>query len=283
MKRVIVASILVFFILAVASSVLCEENQEFVLITDKAVVLDLQGDVDVEIYPSAPWRDVEVGMVLKKDSKLRTAAGSWVEVGFELGIGNENVIRVQEESFVEFTNIQPVRLGLLRGELRSLVQSLRGNSTYEIKTPTAVCGARGTGWDTSTDGSKVIVDTYEEEVYFYEVAEDGEPIVDPIIKAGKRGILKGPKVPIDITNLPPGKQDDWNKWKDDMSNRTGIKVGLKGKVDKMNKTQKTIKDLMKGKEKALERKDIDTIKDRLDDKSDSRQSDGDSEKYTIED
>jgi hypothetical protein len=152
-------------------------------------------------------------------------------------------------------------------------------STFEIKTPTAVCGARGTGWDTGTDGSKVTVDTFEREVYFYPLSGEGEPVEDPIIGAGKSGLLEGPGAPITIGDLAPGKMDDWNAWKEDVSDRTGIKIGIEGRVDKVDMSGKGIEDMMKGKEsEALENKDRDSINDRLEGRPDKGDSgDGDEE------
>ena len=249
-------------------------GEEFAIVTDEAVILDLAGDVKTKLGVSGSWIDAQVGMVLHSAGEIKTGPGSWAEIGFEMGIGNENVIRIKENSAVQIAQIKPVSLSLMSGQIRSLVQNLPAGSTFEIKTPTAVCGARGTGWDTGTDGSRVTVETFEREVYFYPVSGEGEAVEDPIIGAGKSGLLEGPGVPITIGDLAPGKMDDWNAWKEDMSNRTGIKIGIEGKVDKLDMGGNTIEDMMRGKESgALENKDRDSIRDRLDHGSDE----GDSE------
>jgi hypothetical protein len=262
MRRILTILSLSIFVFAILSFKAYAQKEEFALITEDAVILDLKGDVDVKLTPSARWANAKVGMVLSKSSELRTGRNSWVEVGFELGYGNENVIRLQGDSTLKFTQTGPARLNLLKGELRTLVQGLSGGSTFEVRTPTAVCGARGTGWDTNTDGKKTTVDTYENKVSFSPLGKAKKKT----IKEGKRGVLEDPDKPVKIGDLPPGKMDNWKKWKEDMSKRTGIKVGVKGKMGKGRIVEK----VMKGKERSLERKDLDSIKDRLDDRSDRK-------------
>ncbi len=147
MKRFLTALFLFSLAFTVLSTAANAESEEFALITDQAIILDLDGKVEVKLKPFSRWIDAEVGMELTKSSELKTGKGSWVEVGFEVGYGNENVIRLKEESTLKFTSAVPARLNLLQGELRTLVQGLSMGSTFEVKTPTAVCGVRGTGWE----------------------------------------------------------------------------------------------------------------------------------------
>lgn len=272
-----VLALLMLAIVLISPNARAQNPEEFLLVTDQAVVLDAKGGAQVEVYPSAPWKPIEVGMVLTSQAKIRTEAGAWVEVGFGIGLGNENVVRIQENSFVDLADVKGVKLGLLKGELRSLVQGLDGESTFEIRTPSAVCGARGTGWTTFTDGVKVIVDTFENEVFFYPQTEEGDgESKKKMVKSGKRGLLKDPKSDITIMDIPIEKMEKWKKWKKDFTERTWIKVGLEGKVDKTVKTAKPIQDIVKYKQSTLEKKDLSSIKDRLEDKkrsSDNRRED----------
>jgi hypothetical protein len=252
--------------IAIAAAVLLPVGecsaQEYAMVTEDAIILDMENDVDVKIGANKRWINAKVGMALPGGTQIKTGPDSWAEIGLEIAIGNENVIRVESDSTMTLAQVRPTRLELLNGKLRSLVQGIDWGSTFEVKTPVAVCGARGTGWDTGTDGKKLTVDTYEENVFMNPLSAG---VAKTIIKAGKRGIMKGPKNGIIVDDLPEGKMHEWNKWKEDMSRRTGVKVGIKGKV---SKTIKNIKDVIKTREKILDRKDMDSIKDRLDDKTD---------------
>ena len=177
----------------------------------EAIIIQVEGDVKIRATKEKEWREAEARLRLSKDDMLKTAADSWAEVGF--GEELKNVIKVKEETTVKFTEVGPIVLGLLNGEIRSLVEALTEDSTFQIRTPTAVCGARGTGWDTATDGEKVIIDAYEENVFFQPVI-DGKVGAESIIEAGKRAVLKDPSIPFTLEDLPADKLEAWNQWKE---------------------------------------------------------------------
>ncbi|MBL7069436.1 MAG: FecR domain-containing protein [Candidatus Omnitrophica bacterium] len=248
------------------------EEEQLAISAQEASILFMEGEVKVKRQSAAGWIDAEVDMILSKGDNLKTGPESWAEIGF--GKGLVNVVRVRENTLLELIDLGPVRLGLLKGELRSLVESLSGDTTFEIKTPTAVCGARGTGWDTNTDGKQVIVDAYEDEVYFYAVDKDGNPVMeDPIIKAGKRGILAAPMRPITIKNIPINKIKSWNGWKRDIGQKRAlgkrVSTTIKQKIVNIQKTQKSVESLTKGKLSVLEKKQKDKIEQRVDEEKKS--------------
>jgi hypothetical protein len=228
---------------------------------DEAMILFLRGDVKVKKAPSAEWLDAVEEMVLFGGDQLKTGDNSWAEIG--IGEDFANVVRVEELTLVELTELGPTEINLLKGELRALVERIGADETFEIRTPTSVCGVRGTGWDISTDGRKVTVDVYEEEIYFVPLPEGGGMMEDPIIKSGKRGILEDPAKPIEILDLPPGKMRDWKKWKQDFKQRMGAKKGVKGKLGGVGKGQKALQNMIKGKQNIFEKKDKDFIDKRI--------------------
>jgi hypothetical protein len=119
---VAVGLVAVFFILSPCCA--NGQGQEFAIVTDEAVILDLAGDVKAKLGVSGSWIDAQVGMVLHKSGEVKTGPGSWVEIGFEMGIGNENVIRIKERSSAQISQIKPVSISLMSGQIRSLVQNL---------------------------------------------------------------------------------------------------------------------------------------------------------------
>lgn len=266
MKRFL--AILVLFAGAIFLCQTLAQAESVKVKADEAVIIFIEGDVKVKAAEDNMWIDAAVDMVLSQGYNLKTGPDSWAELGF--GEKYKNVIKIKESTTVELIELGPVKVSLLKGEIRSLVEKLGRNTTFEIRTPTAVCGARGTGWDTATDGTEVIVDAYENEVYFYPLTEGG---ADPIIKAGKRGILKDPARPITIRNIPIDKIRNWNRWKGDFRGRRSAKrqadrrskgggKGVQSKVQKMQKTQKNLQGIIKGKEKALQSKDQEKIETR---------------------
>lgn len=245
----------------------------------EAKIIFMQGDVQVQRGGSGAWTDAEKGLVLSAGDKIKTGKGSWVEVG--MGKGYENVIKLDEETLTEISNLGPVQISLLSGELRTLLENLDPEETFEVMTPTAVCGARGTGWDTMTDGVESIVDVYEDSIFFGKRAADGSIMADPVIKAGKRGVMKDLARPINIRNVPMNRVRDYKKWKKDFTQRRAVETGksesggggvsgddegtLDDKVDATAKQVKSLQDLQKGKENISDRLDEKDIENRLKD------------------
>jgi hypothetical protein len=182
----------------------------------------MQGDVKVKSAKSDVWISAEKGMVLSKGDNLKTGPDSWAEIGF--GKDFANSVKVQEKTHVIFTDLGATKINLIQGELRSLVEKLSKNMVFEIKTPVAVCGVRGTGWDTITDGKTAEADVYEQSVYFAGLGE-GIASEGVILEGGKMGTLSDPEKAIKIEDLPIDKMYDWNKWKKDFIERRAALLG----------------------------------------------------------
>ncbi|MBL7071032.1 MAG: FecR domain-containing protein [Candidatus Omnitrophica bacterium] len=259
--------------------------------TRVAKIIFMDGEVQVQRGGGGNWTDAEKGMVLAAGDKLKTGDDSWSEVS--IGEGHQNVVRVQQQTLTEVKDLGPVRIYLLKGELRTLLEELNPDETFEIVTPTAVCGTRGTGWDTITDGVKTVVDVYEASIFFGKLSDEGELMAGPIIKTGKRGVLEDRVRPIKIKNIPAGRKRSWNKWKKDFSQRRAVETGKSGdsdegdggnggddgegsdgkgelaeKVKVTNKQQKSIESIKESKTNVSDRLDEGDIDNRTKDNSD---------------
>ncbi len=191
----------------------------------QATILFKEGDVWVRHYGTAAWMAAASGKVLSRGDSLKTGSGSWAEIG--LGKDSDNVIRLEENTFCEFTELGPVVLGLLNGRLRTLVEKIDNTSTFTIKTPTAVCGTRGTGWDTVLSGKKTVVDVFEKKIFFYPIDPAGRPLAEETtIRSGKRGILDGPAQAVRIEKIPSANISSWKAWKKDFKKRNNAGKGI---------------------------------------------------------
>lgn len=212
-----------------------EKTSERITFESEALLLFLEGDVKVKTVKTNEWITAEADMPLLNGYMLKTGKGSWAEIG--LGSGLKNTVVIRENTLAEFTTIVPTQISLLKGEIRSLVEGLEEGSAFEIKTPMAVCGARGTGWDTTADERGVALDVYEDEVYFQSTPEKKERMKAAIIDAGRRATLKSPEEDIAVENLTPEKIEKWKSWKKNFSERRDIKIkGKKGSKVWVEKT-----------------------------------------------
>ena len=257
MKKVLITVFVCLFIV-LSSVAIYAQSQKTPSSAKSAIILYTEGAVTVKAQGSMRWTDASIDMALKEGDSLKTGADSWVEIGAVTDY--ENVMRVNENTLVELTGLGPVNISLLKGEIRSLVEGIGSGSTFEIDTPLAVCGVRGTGWDTQTNGNQILVDTYEENVYF--APKNGPK--KKIIRQGKRGILKSRGRAIKIKNVPPDRIKSWNEWKESLIARgliQGDNKDIDDKSQKVKDKEKDLEDRMKGK---LQKRDRDSIIKRTD-------------------
>ncbi len=222
MKKVITALSILGTIAAIFFPYNTYAQETSALSQDNGIILFMEGDVKVKSEKSDAWISAKKGMVLIKGDNLKTGGKSWAEIGF--GRDFKNSVRVQENTHVVFTDLGATKINLIKGELRSLVEKLSKNAVFEIRTPVSVCGVRGTGWDTITDGKIAETDVYENTVFFSGFGEGpgGEGV---ILEGGKMGFLTDPEKPITIEDLHADKMYDWNKWKEDFIERRNALTG----------------------------------------------------------
>jgi hypothetical protein len=131
-------------------------------------------DGAAEIQHDGGWTPSSVGDPVFSGDTLRTGTGGRMRVVFQddsvLNVGEDSEIVVDEQVFRP-SGASTSLMQLLRGQVRALVGAYyeRQGSTYEIETPTAVSGVRGTefvvSYDPTVDVTKVIGVTGRVEVH----------------------------------------------------------------------------------------------------------------------
>lgn len=104
----------------------------------------------------------QAGRALKPG--VAVSRGEWIWTGAagaaDLALSSGVVVRVTENSLLQLTELvkstqrnRAERLYLERGRALSMVERLAPGDTYEVRTPTAIAGVRGTSFRVSTDGA----------------------------------------------------------------------------------------------------------------------------------
>lgn len=108
---------------------------------------------DVELYDGGDWSFAEIGETVEEGDAVRTHADSSCEVQF----GKASIIQLKENTDLTFSSIlfEPgktnVELKLSKGTLLSKVEKLTSGDSYNVTSPGAICGIRGTQFLVSTD------------------------------------------------------------------------------------------------------------------------------------
>jgi len=100
--------------------------------------------------PDGDWRSAKDGMVIIPGDEVKTAEKDSVEIildGGKVGrveVKEESLFRIQKADTDPVTGDKTTLLDLALGKILVKAESLKGNSKFEVRTPTALTGVRGT-------------------------------------------------------------------------------------------------------------------------------------------
>lgn len=148
---------LVFMFCSLNTSAFAEEG------VGQARFLHAEGKVEVKFPNETIWKLPKAGAWIPKDSEIKTGPASNCEIG--LGQGRGNVLKMKQNSHtvLDTLNADHIRVNLEAGSIFALVRTLKRDSKFEVKTPTAIASARGTGWEQDMDSVEVFEHAVEVE------------------------------------------------------------------------------------------------------------------------
>ena len=137
MKKII----LILVVLVIAALIL----PVAVLAAPIGKITALEGKVDMTPAGAKDAVPVAVGVSVNAGDILRAKSKSKAEITFPDG----NILRLAENTRVRVTQYQPEQgktsyVNLFRGKTVAVVDKLKKGSNFEVHTPTAICGVRGT-------------------------------------------------------------------------------------------------------------------------------------------
>lgn len=165
--KFLTAAILVFFIVMGSS---CKKTEQAVpaVLTVQTVL----GDVTVEsggkiIIPAT-------GTVIAEDSIVKTGSLSIIDIKYK----DSGVIRINEKSNMKVAQLfsssqrEETVLQMNKGNVFITVSRLGKDSRFQVKTPTAVAGIRGTSFKVSAEEGKFRIDVLAGKVHVNPVKDD---------------------------------------------------------------------------------------------------------------
>jgi hypothetical protein len=173
--------IVAMLVCAAALSVALLSAQEDASEVPAVEVIHVSGSPRVCKAGETEYTAIEEGMFLKAGDKIKTDKSESVELSFDED--NKNVVRVEDNTSISLT-LKDEKIELSRGRVFSMIEELPAEAVFEIRTPTAVAGVRGTDWVTSIEDEETVVE-----------AVDGTPYVKGIDESGK-------VIPTSVTVLP---------------------------------------------------------------------------------
>jgi hypothetical protein len=178
--------------------------------TNKVFVV--KGDVKVKkAGENAEWQKVDSSTVLEKGDVIQTAGESSVDI--VIGSQTDKSVKIEENSRTEFEGINPAHLNLSQGKIMVRLKKLEPRSSFTVKTPTAMCGARGTGWSEQATPAQTKICVFENDVFVKKLDASGRPEFGKhITNEGTQRIVEKDKPVSQPEKIGELDKVDWKYW-----------------------------------------------------------------------
>ncbi|MCM8830810.1 MAG: FecR family protein [Candidatus Omnitrophica bacterium] len=131
----------------------------FFCFSQEVKIIDLKGDVFVKKETETIWQRAKIDMVLTKNTEIKTAKNSFCTLVFD--VQDKNVMTIKDNAEVKISQIIPANINLNKGRVFALIKNIKAVDKFEIRTPVAVAGVRGTGESVEHNNSGTTVKCFE--------------------------------------------------------------------------------------------------------------------------
>ena len=233
---------------------------------EAALIVSVAGVPKITKSSNNEVRTCKTGMEVNPGDVISTLLDERVDIA--LDDKADRILRIDENSYVRI-NTQDF-INLSRGTIYAKIKSMPKDSKFEVRTPVAICGARGTGWKVETNDEKSSFSAFENSIYVKGIDQAGNIMPDElIVKDGwKTDVAKFEK-PEKLRELSKAEMKEWGDWVKGLASPSS-KVNDIERVDRIvNKIEK----IESAKESVKEVRD-ETNRLERDDRSESRSETG---------
>lgn len=184
------------------------------------------------------WKEVKKDLFLYSGDSIKTHKNSYVGIAFDAK--KNNVVNIEPDAYVVLKLKEAEKIELIDGEVFSSMKRLPRGSRFEIRTPTAVCGARGTDLGVNANKTRTIVSAYENDSYTKGIKKDGTLTEEVSVKEGYQRLVKRFEKPSKLMKISNRDIKRWEKWRGDLRKRVSARKDVDKKWDKkLKKIQDT--------------------------------------------
>ncbi|GEM_PF-2613064 len=152
-----------FVLRRVALSVLFLMGSVSWALAQEAIIIGIKGQVFVRKDSKSEWQEAQINAVVAQDWEIRTKGRSSCTLAFDAK--KKNIITVKDHTEIKIESVLPGKVFLPEGRVFALIKDLPGSKKFEIRTPTAISGARGTGWLTEVIAGETSVSCFDDVVF----------------------------------------------------------------------------------------------------------------------
>lgn len=135
-------------------------------------VLYVSGTAEVCFRNETDYTKAEEGMYLESGDKIRTGHNSKMGLGFDEN--ENNILEVDSDSSAILILKGNEKMELLEGRVFVTIDELPAGASFEIRTPAAVTGVRGTDWVITASADATDIESIDGTPYIKSFEEDGK-------------------------------------------------------------------------------------------------------------
>ncbi len=178
-------------------------------------IIHTKGSVKIQRSLDDFWILAKKGMLLKENDKIKTFIASEVEIAIDSTL--KNIVKLDQNTEISIENIKTKRLSLPDGKIFALIESLPFNSSFEVRTPTAVAGVAGSGMSVGTDGKTTTVSCFEDRAYVRGINVDATTMTQiVIIDKGYKRIIGKFETPSNLLMLTMLDREGWREFRENL-------------------------------------------------------------------
>ncbi len=242
----------------------------FTLPLQAAVITGFEGGVQVRSASDKSWSKAKKGMAVGIGDSIQTARNSVADVS--LDAAGKNVIRIEENTLVVINSANAAdidRLDLSYGKIYASVEEVKADLGFEVKTPSAVAGVRGTGWSVDSGPKKDEISTFKDAVFVKSFDAQGNLIDEITVPEGFKALVDRFEKAGELMKLTDDEIDRFNAIRQSRGSDSRLNENIERTFTLASEMQINTNDLMdKIMDNAEIRKAEDIIRKRIEDYED---------------
>ena len=173
----------------------------------KATLTSVKGKVAVQSKGSAEWKTGTNNMAVNAGDTIRTSSGSSVIIKFNDGsmVKQGPMATMAIGAMSGAASGGKTQLDVDSGKTWARVRKLDASSNFDVKTPTAVAGVRGTFFSSEAEESQSTFDVFDGEVMVSSAADSSQSVS---VKAHERTTVGENKAPAAPSQIPANEEQE---------------------------------------------------------------------------
>ncbi len=215
----------------------------FQAVVRAAGVISVQGSVQVQSPSDKGWRKAEKGMQLATGDLIRTARNSVAEV--YLDAEKKNTLRIEPKSLITLnsgTADTIDRLDLAKGKVYANLEGIKAGLSFEVNTPSAVAGVRGSSYSVYVERDSDEVVAYKDTIFIKAYDVDKKLIFETVLPEGFKTIIDRFAEPGFFSQISAREFNHFDNNMEDLSS------SLEGKMSARAQAEESRKEVQRAKE-----------------------------------